>query len=273
MAASSPQLRFQVLRAILKPITRDTIRFFELVATLDDRDQHLRSRFHSRSPSFVRSFVLRYSNVCQPFTTYYRCVLSNRRLNLVLKLFTSVCSIGAAKGNDITSSIHCENLMPTRIRSVLRSREGCFTAYARRGDGGPPRGRRTLTGREASQEDYRKQIISVEILLANSLDTLPRSNVSATELSRAMVSANGRSVASSRFARDFPRKFCRCRYRRPRNVRVSLRRGVSVSIDNEIGRLVVRIALLSFMQRDKLGTFLARRSYFFTRFANRLMEQ
>ena len=43
---------------------------------------------------------------------------------------------------------------------------------------GPPRGRRTLTGREASQEDYRKQIISVEILLANSPDTLPRSNVS-----------------------------------------------------------------------------------------------
>lgn len=115
--------------------------------------------------------------------------------------------------------------MPTRIRSVLRSREGCFTAYARRGDGGPPRGRRTLTGREASQEDYRKQIISVEILLANSLDTLPRSNVSATELSRGIVSANGRSVASSRFARDFPRKF------RPRNVRVSLRRGVSVSLD------------------------------------------
>lgn len=219
----------------------------------------------------LRSFVLRYSNVCQPFTTYYRCVLSNRRLNLVLKLFTSVCSIGAAKRNDITSSIHCENLMPTRIRSVLRSREGCFTAYARRGDGGPPRGRRTLTGREASQEDYRKQIISVEILLANSLDTLPRSNVSGTELSRGIVSANGRSVASSRFERDFPRKFCRCRY-----VRVSLRRGVSVSldsIDNEIGRLVVRIALLSFMQRDKLGTFLARRSYFFTRFANRLMEQ
>lgn len=166
--------------------------------------------------------------------------------------------------------------MPTRIRSVLRSREGCFTAYARRGNEGPPRGRRTLTGREASQEDYRKQIISVEILLANSLDTLPRSNVSGTELSRGIVSANGRSVASSRFARDFLRKFCRCRYRRPRNVRVSLRHGVSVSldsIDNEIAGLVVRIALLSFMQRDKLGTFLARRSYFFTRFANRLMEQ
>lgn len=107
--------------------------------------------------------------------------------------------------------------MPTRIRSVLRSREGCFNAYARRGDGGPPRGRRTLTGREASQEDYRKQIISVEILLANSLDTLPRSNVSGTELSRGIVSANGRSVASSRFARDFLRKFCRCRYGRPRN--------------------------------------------------------
>lgn len=112
--------------------------------------------------------------------------------------------------------------MPTRIQSVLRSREGCFTAYARRGDEGPPRGRRTLTGREASQEDYRKQIISVEILLANSLDTLPRSNVSGTELSRGIVSANGRSVASSRFARDFLRKLCRCRHRRPRNVRVSL---------------------------------------------------
>lgn len=57
----------------------------------------------------------------------------------------------------------------TRIRSVLRSREGRSAAYTRRGDEGPPRGRRTLTGREASQEDYRKQIISVEILPANSL--------------------------------------------------------------------------------------------------------
>lgn len=45
----------------------------------------------------------------------------------------------------------------------------------RQGDEGPPRGRRTLSGREAagaSQEDYRKQIISVEIPLANSLGTL-----------------------------------------------------------------------------------------------------
>lgn len=47
----------------------------------------------------------------------------------------------------------------------------------------PPRGRRTLTGREASQEDYRKQIISVEILPANSPDTPPRSNVSGLESS------------------------------------------------------------------------------------------
>lgn len=161
--------------------------------------------------------------------------------------------------------------MPTRIRSVLRSREGCFTAYARRGDGGPPRGRRTLTGREASQEDYRKQIISVEILLANSLDTLPRSNVSATELSRGIVSANGRSVASSRFARDFPSKVLSAK--RTRFVTTRCFSFARHSIDNEIGRLVVRIALLSFMQRDKLGTILERRSYFFTRFANRLMEQ
>lgn len=57
------------------------------------------------------------------------------------------------------------------------SPRGRCTAYTR-GREGPPRGRRTLTGREASQEDYRKQIISVEILLANSPDTLPRSNVS-----------------------------------------------------------------------------------------------
>lgn len=54
--------------------------------------------------------------------------------------------------------------------------------YTRRGDEGPPRGRRTLTGREASQEDYRKQIISVEILLANSVRTPPRSNVSESNL-------------------------------------------------------------------------------------------
>lgn len=52
----------------------------------------------------------------------------------------------------------------------------------RQGDEGPPRGRRTLTGREASQEDYRKQIISVEIPLANSLGTLPRRGISGSKL-------------------------------------------------------------------------------------------
>lgn len=52
----------------------------------------------------------------------------------------------------------------------------------RQGDEGPPRGRRTLTGREASQEDYRKQIISVEIPLANSLGTLPRWGISGSKL-------------------------------------------------------------------------------------------
>jgi len=50
------------------------------------------------------------------------------------------------------------------------------------GDEGPSRGRRTLTGREASQEDYRKQIISVEIPLANSLGTLPRRGISGSKL-------------------------------------------------------------------------------------------
>lgn len=91
-----------------------------------------------------------------------------------------------------------ENPAPTTIRNALRSREGRSSAYTRRGDEGPPRGRRTLTGREASQEDYRKQIISVEILLANSLGTLSRSNVFGPNL------LSGSQPRTMRFARDFP---------------------------------------------------------------------
>ena len=95
-------------------------------------------------------------------------------------------------GRYVSLDVPCENPVPTRIRSVLRSRRGCCTAYTRRGDEGPPRGRRTLTGREASQEDYRKQIISVEILLANSLDTPPRSNRFGSGIvPRGIAAANG----------------------------------------------------------------------------------
>lgn len=101
----------------------------------------------------------------------------------------------------------------TRIRNVLRSREGRSAVYTRRGDEGPPRGRRTLTGREASQEDYRKQIISVEILLANSLSvyggTLERFGA---ESSLEIVAANRTSrrvdrirvKLSSTFANESP---------------------------------------------------------------------
>lgn len=71
---------------------------------------------------------------------------------------------------------------PTRIRNVLREDRGAPRIHEEETEG-PPRGRRTLTGREASQEDYRKQIISVEILPANSPDTPPRSNVSGLESS------------------------------------------------------------------------------------------
>lgn len=83
--------------------------------------------------------------------------------------------------------IRFEDRILTRIRNVLRCHEERARVYRRRrrrwqGDEGPPRGRRTLTGREASQEDYRKQIISVEIPLANSLSTLPRRSVSGPKL-------------------------------------------------------------------------------------------
>jgi len=77
----------------------------------------------------------------------------------------------------------------TRIRNVLRCRGERASVYRRRrwqGDEGP-RGRRTLTGREASQEDYRKQIISVEIPLANSLATTPERF--GTETSRGIAEA------------------------------------------------------------------------------------
>lgn len=66
----------------------------------------------------------------------------------------------------------------------------------RRRDEGPPRGRRTLTGREASQEDYRKQIISVEIPLPNSLSTLPQRSVSAPKLPAEFPGTKGSSRSS-----------------------------------------------------------------------------
>lgn len=82
--------------------------------------------------------------------------------------------------------------LDTKIEHWLRSEMSCVTAKdapacidwrrRRQGDEGPPRGRRTLTGREASQEDYRKQIISVEIPLANSLGMLPRRGISGSKL-------------------------------------------------------------------------------------------
>lgn len=139
---------------------------FDLIDYLyfKDRCHHIASHFSQQRGHESLSRCEnrhRITTLCSPLKNT-RCVSSRGRSDALATKFPLDSKISKRLGSSCVAGGRA---------SVCRRRR----RRRRQGDEGPPRGRRTLSGREAaaaSQEDYRKQIISVEIPLANSLGTL-----------------------------------------------------------------------------------------------------